>query len=133
MDLSGEKVRIDKWLWAVRLYKTRSLATAACEQGKITVQEQPAKPSRMVKAGDIITIRRSGGLTLKVSVIHPIEKRVGAKLVADNMQDLTPPEELEAFRTRSTRITIFRDPGTGRPTKKERRELDDFFNPFEEE
>jgi ribosome-associated heat shock protein Hsp15 len=133
MDFSGAKVRIDKWLWAVRLFKTRSMATAACEQGKITVQEQPAKPSRMVKAGDVITVRRTGGLTLKVSVIQPIEKRVGPKLVAENMQDLTPPEELEAFRARATRVTIFRDPGTGRPTKKERRELDDFFNPFEEE
>lgn len=126
------KVRIDKWLWAARLYKTRSLATTACEQGKISIGEQPVKPSRIVRPGDRIHIKRTG-LTLQLDVIQAIDKRVGAKIIPEIYHDRTPPEELESFRARASRITIFRDPGTGRPTKKERRDLDDFFNPFEQE
>jgi len=132
MDHADAKVRIDKWLWAVRLYKTRSLATTACDQGKIMIQNQPVKASRTVKIGDRVSVKRTG-LVLQLEVLQPIERRVGAKLVPMSCKDHTPTEELEAFRTRATRMTIFRDPGTGRPTKKERRALDDFFNPFEDD
>jgi ribosome-associated heat shock protein Hsp15 len=125
------RIRIDKWLWAVRLFKTRSQATAACDQGKIMVGEQTVKASRLIKVGDHVSIKRTG-ITIRLEVLQAIEKRVGAKLVPEICKDLTPQEEIEAFRARATRMTIFRDPGTGRPTKKERRALDDFFNPFEE-
>ncbi|MFM2135615.1 MAG: hypothetical protein RL021_1015 [Bacteroidota bacterium] len=129
--MQGEGVRIDKWLWAVRMFKTRSLAAKACDDGKILVLDKPVKASRIVRSGDRISLKRTG-ITLQVEVIDPIEKRVGAKMVVQHCRDLTPAEDIEAFRTRATRMTIYRDPGTGRPTKKERRALDDFFNPFEE-
>lgn len=129
METSG--VRIDKWLWAVRLFKTRSLASKACDDGKILIQDKPVKASRIVRAGDRISVKRTG-ITLQVEVIEAIEKRVGAKAVINHCKDLTPAADIEAFRTRATRMTVYRDPGTGRPTKKERRALDDFFNPFEE-
>lgn len=121
------QVRIDKWLWAVRVFKTRSQATHACDQGKVLIQEQPVKPSRLVRPGDIVAVKYTG-LVRRLEVIQAIEKRVGAKLVPEVCKDITPPDEIEAFRTRAARITIYRDPGTGRPTKKERRALDDFFD-----
>jgi ribosome-associated heat shock protein Hsp15 len=127
----GTGVRIDKWLWAVRLFKTRALASAACEEGKILMQDKAVKASRIVRAGDRISVKRTG-LTIRVEVLRPIDKRVGAKVVTENCKDLTPSEDIEAYRTRATRMTIFREPGTGRPTKKERRALDDFLSPFDE-
>lgn len=130
-DSNSGKIRIDKWLWAVRLFKTRSQATMACDQGKIQVGDQTVKASRLIKQGDIIGVKRTG-ITILLEVLQPIEKRVGAKLVPEVCKDLTPQAEIDAFKARTARMTVFRDPGTGRPTKKERRALDDFFNPFEE-
>ncbi|MFM9052301.1 MAG: RNA-binding S4 domain-containing protein [Bacteroidota bacterium] len=120
------KIRIDKWLWAARFFKTRSLATQACDQGRIMVDGQIVKPSRMVRAGDRIEVKRTG-ITLMVRILQPIEKRVGAKLIPEVYTDLTPPEVIEAYRLRALRASGFRDPGAGRPTKNERRALDDFF------
>jgi ribosome-associated heat shock protein Hsp15 len=113
-------VRIDKWLWAVRLYKTRSQAAEACKGGKIRIDGQHVKASREVKEGDTIEIH-TAGITKKVKVLQAVKNRVGAKLVPDLMKDLTPPEELE--RLEMTRKVNFekRDHGIGRPTKKERR------------
>lgn len=113
-------VRIDKWLWAVRLYKTRSQAAEACKSGKVRIEGQHVKASREVKVGDVIEVY-SGGLVKKVKVLKAVKNRVGAKLVPGLMEDLTPPEVLE--RIEMTRKVNFekRDHGIGRPTKKERR------------
>ena len=119
------RMRIDKWLWVVRLYKSRSQASEACEQNKILLLDHPVKASRMIKEGDEIKIKRTG-LTRILKVLKLTEKRLPAKLVTDYCMDLTPPEEIENYKARISRVTIYRDPGTGRPTKRDRRMLDDF-------
>lgn len=116
-------VRIDKYLWAVRLYKTRSLATEACKKGHITIDEKPAKPSRTVQPGDVIEVRKMP-VYYSYRVIELLEKRVGAKVVDQYMEDITPPGELQKLKMQDD-FFITRDRGTGRPTKKERRLLDD--------
>lgn len=125
MEQAGTRIRVDKWLWAMRIFKTRSQATLACEQGRVLMDGHAVKASRLVKPGDTISIRRAG-LTRILSVLQITENRLGAKLVPDYCTDLTPKEEIDAFKARISRVTIYRDPGTGRPTKKERRALDDF-------
>ncbi len=122
-----DRVRIDKWLWAVRLYKTRAIATQACDQGKIIINDMPAKASRIVHQNDIVKIKRTGIVRI-YKVLKVISNRIGAKLVVEHCEDLTSPSELQAYLTRTKSFTIFRDPGTGRPTKRERRDLDDFFD-----
>jgi ribosome-associated heat shock protein Hsp15 len=116
-------VRIDKYLWAVRVYKTRTLATEACRKGKVNVDDMPAKPSRMVSAGDVIEVRRMP-VTYSYKVLEPIEKRVGAKIVDAYVEDITPEEELHKLEMQDD-FFVKRDRGTGRPTKKDRRLLDD--------
>ncbi len=122
------KMRIDKWLWAVRLFKTRSQASEACNQNKIILPDQPVKPSRLVKEGDEIKIKRTG-LTSIIKILKLTENRLSAKLVSEYYLDLTPTEEIENYKSRISKINSFRDPGTGRPTKRDRRMLDDFFSP----
>ncbi len=119
------EVRIDKWLWAVRLFKTRTIAIEACKKGRITIKGMPIKPSRMIKIGDIIEIRRAP-ITYSFEVLDLTEKRMGAKLVPQYMRDVTPPAQLEILEL--SRITGFVDRarGTGRPTKKDRRDLEEF-------
>ena len=124
-------MRIDKWLWAVRQYKTRTLATEACEKGRILINEQTVKPSRLINEGDEINIKRTG-LTRTLKVLKLSMNRLNAKLVPEYYTDLTPIDEIEAYKARLTKITIYRDPGTGRPTKRDRRTLDDFFNVSDE-
>ena len=121
------EVRIDKWLWAVRLFKTRSLATEACQKGRILVNDMPAKPSRMVRVGDIIKVKRSP-VIYTFKVLQIAEKRMGAALTTGYIEDLTPPEELEILEVQKNMSWMQRDRGTGRPTKKERRDLDNFFD-----
>ena len=116
-------VRIDKYLWAVRLYKTRTLATEACKKGRITVDDMPAKPSRNITAGDVIEVKKMP-VVYSYRVLNPIEKRVGARIVAQYVEDITPQEELQKLKMEDD-FFIKRDRGTGRPTKKERRLLDD--------
>ena len=116
-------VRIDKYLWAVRLYKTRTLATEACKKGRITVDDMPAKPSRTVSAGDVIEVKKMP-VVYSYRVKDPIEKRVGAKIVDQYVEDVTPQEELQKLDMQDD-FFIKRDRGAGRPTKKERRLLDD--------
>ncbi len=112
--------RIDKWLWSVRLYKTRSQATEACRSGKVTIDNQALKPSREARIGDVVVLRQ-GPLTKTVQVKELLKSRVGAKLVPDYMVDLTPEEEYTKLQmTREVNFEI-RDRGVGRPTKKERR------------
>ena len=120
------RMRIDKWLWAMRLYKTRTQASDACDQNRIIVLEHPVKPSRLIKEGDEIKIKRTG-LTRTIKVLKLTEGRLSAKLVVDYYADLTPKEEIELYKARIARASNYRDPGTGRPTKRDRRMLDDFF------
>ena len=116
-------VRIDKYLWAVRVFKTRTLATEACRKGKVTVDEMPAKPSRSVTAGDVIQVKKMP-VVYSYRVTDPIEKRVGAKIVENYVENVTPEEELIKLEMQDD-FFIKRDRGAGRPTKKERRLLDD--------
>jgi len=120
-------MRIDKWLWAVRLFKTRTQASEACDQNKIIVLDHPVKPSRMIKEGDEIRIKRTG-LTRIIKILKLTENRLSAKLVADYFLDATPQEEIDSYKARLTKVTIYRDPGTGRPTKRDRRMLDDWLS-----
>jgi len=124
MTEGGDKeVRIDKWLWAVRIYKTRSQATDACRKGRVKINDTEAKPGKNVHSGDTVTVYKDNiHYTYRVTGI--IAKRVSAKLAGDNREDLTPPEELEKKKIIRTGHYIFRPKGLGRPTKKERRMLD---------
>jgi ribosome-associated heat shock protein Hsp15 len=123
-----DKVRIDKWLWSVRLFKTRTQATDACDQNKVLVDGVKVKPSRYVKEGTRVDIKRGGGLIRKIEVLKLAEKRMGAKLVSEYYIDHTPPSEIDAYKARITRAAAYRDPGAGRPTKKDRRDMDDFLD-----
>jgi ribosome-associated heat shock protein Hsp15 len=121
-------VRLDKWLWAVRLYKSRSVAADACNSGKVQIGGHTVKPSRSVKVGEIITAI-TGEITRTVKVVRLLEKRVGAKLVGDFLGDLTPAAEYEKHRQKQMLPPPFlRAKGAGRPTKKERRSLNPFLN-----
>jgi ribosome-associated heat shock protein Hsp15 len=118
--------RIDKWLWSVRIFKTRSMATEACHKGHIQIEGIPVKPSRSVKTGDIIKVRRSPIYrSYRVNAVPP--SRTGAKEVETYMTEVTPPEELKLLEVQKDMLGITREKGLGRPTKKERRDLDSFF------
>jgi len=128
MSKEGRSVRIDKWLWATRQFKTRSLATEACRAGKVKVNGASAKPSKSVGVGEVITFRKSG-IGKKIEVLGLVEKRVGAKLVCEYLEDLTPKDELEAEKNRRREINWAKRPtGMGRPTKSQRRALEEFFD-----
>lgn len=119
-----EAVRIDKWLWAVRVFKTRSMASDACRAGKVKIDGQEVKPSRDVKINDTITIRINPQFTRTLVVVGFLTNRVAAKLVPQFANDITPPEELEKLRLYNEMNAEKRDRGIGRPTKKERRMID---------
>lgn len=119
------EARIDKWLWASRIYKTRTLAADACKNGRVTINGAQAKPSRTVKPGDEVSVKKSP-ITYTFRVKQAIEKRVGAKLVPDILENITPPEQYEILELSRISGFVDRQRGTGRPTKKERRALDDF-------
>lgn len=124
--MSG-KVRIDKWLWSVRLFKSRSMATDACKSGKVKLSGKTAKSSSLVSQGDIVEVKKNG-FNLTFRAVQLIEKRVSATLAAPCIEDLTPPEELSKYKDWFTGKAApeFRERGDGRPTKKERREIDEF-------
>lgn len=124
------EVRIDKFLWAIRAFKTRSEATEACKGGKVKVADVNAKPSRTVQAGDVIQVRK-GVVTYTYQVIQPLEQRVGAKLVGDYVLNLTPESELEKLHAPVETFFVTRDRGAGRPTKKERREMEQLWDQIE--
>ena len=121
----SEQARIDKWLWAVRIYKTRSIAAEACKKGHIMIGERSVKPSHTVRVGDIVKVKKSP-ITYSFRVLKAAENRVGAKLVPELMENITPQEQYEILEM--SKISGFTDRmrGTGRPTKKERREIDRF-------
>ncbi|MBN2639838.1 MAG: RNA-binding S4 domain-containing protein [Bacteroidales bacterium] len=118
-----DSVRLDKWLWAVRLFKTRSAATEACKGGKVKMNGINAKPSREIKVDDEIEVIQSG-IRKKVRVKQVGQNRVGAKLVPELMEDLTPVDELEKLDMLRQVNYERRDRGVGRPTKKDRRMID---------
>ena len=122
------EARIDKWMWAVRIFKTRTIAAEACKKGRITINGALAKAARMVKPGDVVQVRKPP-ITYSFKVLQAIEKRVGAKLVNDMMENITPPEQYELLEMNRISGFINRAKGTGRPTKKDRRDLEEFTIP----
>lgn len=126
-----EKIRIDKWLWAVRLFKTRSLAADACAAGKIKMDGESLKASYMLKAGQTIQVQKEG-IRMIIKVVKLIEKRVGAPLAVQCYEDLTPPEVKDKLKFPSVFYEV-RDRGIGRPTKKDRRAIEKFKDPDLEE
>lgn len=121
------EVRIDKYLWAIRVFKTRTEATEACNGGKVKIGGVNAKPSKDVRPGDIINVRK-GAVNYTFRVIDGLDKRVGAKLVPDYAENLTPEEELSKLRAPVETFFVSRDRGTGRPTKKDRREIEQLWD-----
>ncbi|HNY05351.1 MAG TPA: S4 domain-containing protein [Candidatus Egerieousia sp.] len=118
-----DSVRVDKFLWSIRVYKTRSEAAEACRNGHVTVNGSASKSSRDVKQGDTIKVRK-GAVHYSWLVVQPIDKRQGAKLVEQYATDITPQSELDKLAPPNEMIFLQRERGTGRPTKKERREID---------
>jgi ribosome-associated heat shock protein Hsp15 len=120
---TGEEVRVDKWLWSVRVFKTRSLAIAACQAGHVKLGEQRVKPARSVRLGDVFTVQL-GELTRTLKVVGLLGRRVGAALVKHYAEDLTPPSEYEKLKQKRLEPLFHRPKGAGRPTKRDRRLLD---------
>jgi ribosome-associated heat shock protein Hsp15 len=115
-------IRIDKFLWSVRVYATRSLATEECKKGRVTIGGIAVKPSRVVKTGEVILVRKNP-VTYSYRVIELLGKRVGAKLVPAYVEDITPAEELQKLDEHHGGALFIRDRGAGRPTKKDRRDI----------
>lgn len=122
------EARLDKWLWAARIFKTRSIAADACKNGRVMLNGVKLKPSRMVKEGEIIQVRKPP-VTYSFKVLKAIQNRVGAKLVPEVLENVTPPDQYELLEMNRISGFVGRARGTGRPTKKERRELDNFTEP----
>ena len=118
--------RLDKFVWAVRLFKTRTLASDQCKKNHVLINDEASKPSKNVKPNDVITIKKSG-VHFKYKVLAELEKRVGAKVVADYIKEVTTVEELEKFKTIQMAQKVYRQNGLGRPTKKDRRDIQDFW------
>jgi ribosome-associated heat shock protein Hsp15 len=121
------EVRVDKYLWAMRIYKTRSIAADACKNGRVTVNGVQLKPSRTFKIGDRFSVRK-GPITYSYRVLQLSENRLGAKLVPEYMQDITAPDQLELLELARLAGKTGRDRGTGRPTKKDRRDIETFMS-----
>lgn len=123
------EARLDKWLWAARIFKTRTLASDACRNNRITINGVSAKPSRPVKVGDEIGVKKSP-IVYTFRVKQAIEKRVGAKLLPEVYENITAPEQYELLEMSKISGFVNRAKGTGRPTKKDRREMEDFTAPI---
>jgi ribosome-associated heat shock protein Hsp15 len=119
----NKTIRIDKFLWSVRIYKTRSIASDECRKGRIIINDIQIKPSRTVSKNEIIIVKKPP-VNYSYRVIEPIENRVSAKLVEQFIEDLTPEAEKDKLNIHDSIGIIHRDKGTGRPTKKERRQID---------
>ena len=121
------KVRVDKWLWSVRLFKTRSIATTMCKSGKISLGDKVLKPSYLVSESDVLGVKKEG-FNLKIKVLRLIDKRVGAPIAVTCYENLTSEEEMNKYKDWfiGKSRPEYREKGTGRPTKRERRELDGF-------
>jgi ribosome-associated heat shock protein Hsp15 len=124
LESSNSRVRIDKWLWAVRLFKTRSLAAEACRRGRVTIDGRPAKPSGEVHINNLVVV--TGEVTRRFKVLQPLSVRVGAARVGDFAEDQTPASALER-RKAGQQALAERPPGSGRPTKRDRRQIERLF------
>ena len=122
------EARIDKWLWAARIFKTRSIAADACKNGRVTLNGVNLKPSRTIKEGDVVSVKKPP-VTYSFKVLKTIEQRVGAKLLPEIYENVTDPKQYELLQMSRISGSIDRAHGTGRPTKKERRALDAFVDP----
>ena len=122
------EARIDKWLWAARIFKTRSIAADACKNGRVTFNGMNMKPSRTIKEGDVLSVKKPP-VTYSFKVLKAIEQRVGAKLLPEIYENVTDPKQYELLQMSRISGFIDRAHGTGRPTKKERRALDAFVDP----
>lgn len=121
--VQDSEIRIDKFLWAVRLFKTRSLASEACQKGRVLLNDQPIKPSKNIKANDTFSIK-TPPIIRTYSIIQVAKKRMGAKLVPNFIKDITPQNQLDILDMAKMATSTGRLRGTGRPTKKERRDLE---------
>jgi ribosome-associated heat shock protein Hsp15 len=126
----GDTVRIDKFLWSVRLFKTRTLAAEACEKHHVLVNGAEVKPSRNIKAGDQLTVKRMP-VAYTYRIIQPVDKRQAAALVKNYIDDTTPQEELDRATAAQMSAFVKRDRGAGRPTKKERRNIEKMMPPYD--
>lgn len=124
----AETARIDKWLWAARVFKTRSIAADACKNGRVTIGGVNVKPSHVIKVGEVISVKKPP-ITYSFKVLDCIEQRVGAKLLPDIYENVTPKDQYELLEMSRISGFVNRARGTGRPTKKERRQLDAFIDP----
>ena len=124
----AEQARIDKWLWAARIFKTRSLAAEACKNGRVSINNVNVKPSHMVKVGETVSVRKPP-VTYSFKILQTIEQRVGAKLIPEIYENVTTPDQYELLEMNRISGFVDRARGTGRPTKKERRALDAFIGP----
>ena len=124
----NEFARIDKWLWAARIFKTRSIASDACKNGRVTIKGINVKPSHTIKVGDVISVKKPP-ITYSFEVLKPIESRVGAKLVPEVYKNVTDAKQYELLEMSRISGFIDRARGTGRPTKKDRRQIDAFVEP----
>ncbi|MDR2859942.1 MAG: RNA-binding S4 domain-containing protein [Mediterranea sp.] len=122
------EARIDKWMWAARIFKTRTIAAEACKKGRIVINGTEAKASRMVKPGDVVQVKKSP-VTYSFRILQAIEKRVGAKLIPEVFENVTTPDQYELLEKSKINGFVDRARGTGRPTKKERRNLEEFTIP----
>ena len=122
------EARIDKWLWAARIFKTRSIAVDAIKNGRVTIQGVNVRPSRMVKEGEVVSVRKPP-VTYSFKILKTIEQRVGAKLLPEIYENVTPADQYELLEMNRISGFVNRQRGTGRPTKKERRALDEFVGP----
>lgn len=126
--MANDTARIDKWLWASRIFKTRSIAASACKNGRVTIKGVNVKPSHVIKTGDIISVKKPP-VTYSFKVLQCIEQRVGAKLIPGIYENVTDAKQYELLEMSRISGFVNRARGTGRPTKKERRSLDAFIEP----
>ena len=122
------EARIDKWLWASRIFKTRTIAAEACKKGRVSINVTQVKPSRMIKPGEVIQVKKPP-VTYSFKVLQAIEKRIGAKLVPEILENVTTPEQYELLEMSKISGFVDRARGTGRPTKKDRRSMEEFITP----
>lgn len=126
--MANKEVRIDKWLWAVRIFKTRTIATDAIKMGRVSIGGQKIKASRTVKVGEVIDVKKPP-ITYSFKVLALAENRMGAKMVPEFMENVTKQEQLDLLQMNRISGFIDRAKGLGRPTKKDRRDIDDFTTP----
>ncbi|MDD2799722.1 MAG: S4 domain-containing protein [Bacteroidales bacterium] len=122
------EVRIDKWMWATRIFKTRTIAVEACKKGRVMINNVNVKPSRMIKKNDVLQVRKPP-VVYSFRVLELTDKRMGAKLVENFLKNVTTPDQLQILELQKIEGFVNRARGTGRPTKKDRRDLEEFVDP----